>query len=138
MEKRLLSKEEKLAIINEVEQSGNITQVIRKQYGFSVKLRMTKKREEWILDQVKDDKECFIPHYPLLLFRTTPFCHSVLDTESIINKIRERTLYWVFHYEPTSFWVIIPCMHVVEGGFIIIQDIITTNNLPIKSFGLHK
>ena len=30
MEKRLLSKEEKLAIINEVEQSGNITQVIRK------------------------------------------------------------------------------------------------------------
>jgi len=68
MEKRLLSKEEKLAIINEVEQSGNITQVIRKQYGFSVKLRMTKKREEWILDQVKDDKECFIPHYP--------FCHS--------------------------------------------------------------
>ena len=65
MEKRLLSKEEKLAIINEVEQSGNITQVIRKQYGFSVKLRMTKKREEWILDQVKDDKSA--------LFRTTPF-----------------------------------------------------------------
>ena len=44
MEKRILSKEEKLAIINEAEQSGNITQVIRKQYGFSVKLRMTKKR----------------------------------------------------------------------------------------------
>jgi transposase-like protein len=37
MEKRLLSKEEKLAIINEAEQSGNITQVIRK-YGIGYSL----------------------------------------------------------------------------------------------------
>jgi len=37
MEKRILSKEEKLAIINEVEQSGNITQVIRK-YGIGYSL----------------------------------------------------------------------------------------------------
>ena len=37
MEKRLLSKEEKLGIINEAEQSGNITQVIRK-YGIGYSL----------------------------------------------------------------------------------------------------
>ena len=37
MEKRLLSREEKLAIINEAEQSGNITQVIRK-YGIGYSL----------------------------------------------------------------------------------------------------
>jgi hypothetical protein len=38
--------------------------------GFPVKLRMTKKREEWILDQVKDDKMDVFPHYPSLTFRT--------------------------------------------------------------------
>ena len=37
MEKRILSKEEKLSIINEAEQSGNITQVLRK-YGIGYSL----------------------------------------------------------------------------------------------------
>ncbi len=88
MEKRLLSREEKLAIINEAEQSGNITQVIRKQDRFPVKLRITKKDKSGSLTKSRMTKSASS--------LTTPLCHSALPLLSFPRKRESRIKrFWI-------------------------------------------